>query len=151
MSTLGWQHTKVKSTKSNPPQNLPSLNSCQGHTLRRNQRNSFSQWKDNYVHSGPKLQGFKGIAAKLSIQAWQVPSLNSHHRFCAQGSDKTREHLQLCGGTRFEQRGLDLSDKRGLLDFWRRMKMKLAAVARPMLHYEAKYKMSFMFKMFFFI
>ena len=25
-------------------------------------------------------------------------------------------------------RGLDLSDKRGLLDFWRRMKMKLAAV-----------------------
>jgi len=49
-------------------------------------------------------------------------------RFCAQGSDETQEHLQLCGGTRFERRGLDLSDKRGLLDFWRRMKMKLAAV-----------------------
>ena len=49
-------------------------------------------------------------------------------RFCAQGSDETQEHLQLCGGTGFERRGLDLSDKRGLLDFWRRMKMKLAAV-----------------------
>ena len=36
--------------------------------------------------------------------------------------------LILCGGTGFERRGLDLSDKRGLLDFWRRMKMKLAAV-----------------------
>ena len=44
------------------------------------------------------------------------------------GSDETQEHLQLCGGTSFERRGLDLSDKRGLLDFWRRMKMKLAAV-----------------------
>ena len=35
------------------------------------------------------------------------------------GSDETQEHLQLCGGTSFERRGLDLSDKRGLLDFWR--------------------------------
>ena len=33
--------------------------------------------------------------------------------FCAQGSDETQEHLQLCGGTKFERRGLDLSDKRG--------------------------------------
>ena len=49
-------------------------------------------------------------------------------RFCANGSVETQEHLQLCGGTGFERRGLDLSDKRGLLDFWRRMKMKLAAV-----------------------
>ena len=31
-------------------------------------------------------------------------------------------------GTRFERRGLDLSDRRGLLDFWRRMKIKMAAV-----------------------
>ena len=38
-------------------------------------------------------------------------------RFCAQGSDKTKEHLQLCAGTSFERRGLDLTDKRGLLDF----------------------------------
>ena len=28
----------------------------------------------------------------------------------------------------FERRGLDLSDWRGLLDFWRRIKIKMAAV-----------------------
>ena len=49
-------------------------------------------------------------------------------RLCSEGSDETQEHLQLCEGTRFERRGLDLSDWRGLLDFWRRMKIKLAAV-----------------------
>ena len=37
-------------------------------------------------------------------------------------------HIQLCEGTRFERRGLDLTDWRGLLDFWRRMKIKMAAV-----------------------
>ena len=43
-------------------------------------------------------------------------------------SDETQEHLQLCEETKFERRGLDLSDWRGLLDFWRRMKIKMAAV-----------------------
>ena len=49
-------------------------------------------------------------------------------RLCSSDSDETQEHLELCEGTRFERRGLDLSDWRGLLDFWRRMKIKLAAV-----------------------
>ena len=49
-------------------------------------------------------------------------------RLCSQDSDETQEHLQLCEGTKFERRGLDLSDLRGLLDFWRRMKIKIAAV-----------------------
>ena len=49
-------------------------------------------------------------------------------RLCSQDSDETQEHLQLCEGTKFERRGLDLSDWRGLLDFWRRMKIKMAAV-----------------------
>ena len=49
-------------------------------------------------------------------------------RLCSQDSDETQEHLLLCEGTRFERRGLDLSDWRGLLDFWRRMKFKMAAV-----------------------
>ena len=41
-----------------------------------------------------------------------------------------REKLNanLSEGTKFERRGLDLSDWRGLLDFWRRMKIKMAAV-----------------------
>ena len=38
-------------------------------------------------------------------------------RLCSQGSDETQEHLQLCEGTKFERRGLDLSDWIGLLDF----------------------------------
>ena len=45
-----------------------------------------------------------------------------------QDSDETQEHLLLCERTRFERRGLDLFDWRGLLDFWRRMKFKMAAV-----------------------
>ena len=49
-------------------------------------------------------------------------------RLCSQGSDESQEHLQLCEGTKFERRGLDVSDWRGLLDFWRRMKIKMAAV-----------------------
>ena len=49
-------------------------------------------------------------------------------RLCSQDSDETQEHLQFCEGTKFERRGLDLSDWRGLLDFWRRMKIKMAAV-----------------------
>ena len=53
---------------------------------------------------------------------------NMRCRLCSQDSDETQEHLQLCEGTRFERRGLDLSDWRGLLDFWRRMKFKMAAV-----------------------
>ena len=50
------------------------------------------------------------------------------HTACSRDSDETQEHLQLCEETKFERRGLDLSDWRGLLDFWRRMKIKMAAV-----------------------
>ena len=37
-------------------------------------------------------------------------------------------HLDESKLVRFERRGLDLTDWRGLLDFWRRMKIKMAAV-----------------------
>ena len=49
-------------------------------------------------------------------------------RFCLGGSNETQDHLELCEGTRHERRGLDMKEERGLLDFWRRMKFKLAAV-----------------------
>ena len=52
-------------------------------------------------------------------------------RLCSLDSDETQEHLQLCEGTKFERRGLDLSDWRGLLDFWRRMKIRKATSYRP--------------------
>ena len=53
---------------------------------------------------------------------------NMQCRLCSEGSDETQEHLQLCSGTLFERRGLDLSGRRGLVEFWRRMTVKMAAV-----------------------
>ena len=50
---------------------------------------------------------------------------NMDCRLCSEKSDETQEHLQLCEGTRFERRGPDLEDWRGLLDFWRRMTKKI--------------------------
>ena len=49
-------------------------------------------------------------------------------RFCSIGTDETQDHLELCTGMRQERRGLDMNEERGLLDFWRRVKFKLAAV-----------------------
>ena len=46
-------------------------------------------------------------------------------RFCSTGSPENQEHLEICGGTEYERRGLDMSRWRGILTFWRRMTMKL--------------------------
>jgi len=46
-------------------------------------------------------------------------------RFCSTGSPENQEHLEICGGTDYERRGLDMSRRRGILTFWRRMTMKL--------------------------
>ena len=35
--------------------------------------------------------------------------------------------LVLCSGTLFERRGLDMSGRRGLVEFWRRITVKMAA------------------------
>ena len=62
---------------------------------------------------------------------------NSHDdlscRFCDQKDqitnqnfEETQEHLEICGGTVFERRGLDMSTWKGVLHFWRRMTKKLA-------------------------
>ena len=53
---------------------------------------------------------------------------NMSCRFCNLGTDETQDHLELCAGMRHERRGLDMDEERGLLDFWRRVKFKLAAV-----------------------
>ena len=34
-------------------------------------------------------------------------------RLCSEGSEETQEHLQLCRGTLFERRGLDMSKRSG--------------------------------------
>ena len=44
-----------------------------------------------------------------------------------EGSQEMQEHIETCGGCKFERRGLDLSGWVGLVIFWRRMTAKLAA------------------------
>ena len=47
--------------------------------------------------------------------------------FCSGNEEMTQTHLQEeCRGTGFERRGLDMSDWRGVLGFWRRMTSRLS-------------------------
>ena len=52
-------------------------------------------------------------------------------RYCDEGSQETQEHIETCGGCKFERRGLDLSGWVGLVMFWRKMIAKLAATVAP--------------------
>ena len=67
------------------------------------------------------IAGIKGNFRKSHVN-------NMGCRLCSDMSDETQEHLELCDGTSFERRGLDLSDWRGKLEFWRRMTKKMATV-----------------------
>ena len=55
-------------------------------------------------------------------------------RFCDSGSTENQEHLEVCGGFRYERRGLKMDSQWGLLQFWRRSSIKLAAVAAGAVH-----------------
>ena len=46
--------------------------------------------------------------------------------FCSGNEEMSQSHVEICGGTWFERRGLDMSTRKGLLDFWRRMTSRLA-------------------------
>ena len=46
-------------------------------------------------------------------------------RFCTIGVPETQEHLEICDGTKFERRGLRVSDVMGRVIFWRRMTQKM--------------------------
>ena len=46
-------------------------------------------------------------------------------RFCTNGVPETQEHLEICDGTKFERRGLRVSDVMGRVTFWRRMTQKM--------------------------
>ena len=46
--------------------------------------------------------------------------------FCSGNEEMSQNHVEICGGTWFERRGLDMSTRKGLLDFWRRMTSRLA-------------------------
>ena len=51
-------------------------------------------------------------------------------RHCNLGVDENQEHLEICGGTEFERRGLEMEKWRDRLLFWRRMTVKIAAVTK---------------------
>ena len=92
MTTFGWQHAKVKSTKSNPPglerwQNLPlwvpCLNICPGTNKAKIkiflcisdsqwQDNHFEQWKFQKVHIRPELWGFEKMCDEIGQNALTV-------------------------------------------------------------------------------
>ena len=44
---------------------------------------------------------------------------------CTVNVPENQKHLEICGGTEYERRGLDMSRWRGILTFWKRMTMKL--------------------------
>ena len=48
-------------------------------------------------------------------------------RYCDLGATEDQEHLEVCGGTEFERRNLELENLRHKLLFWRRMTAKIAA------------------------
>ena len=50
-------------------------------------------------------------------------------RLCSRNHEETQEHLEHCEGTVYERRGLDLLQRRGLLDFWRRMAKRMEKIA----------------------
>ena len=47
--------------------------------------------------------------------------------YCDLGATEDQEHLEVCGGTKFKRRGLELENWRHELLFWRRMTAKIAA------------------------
>ena len=59
-------------------------------------------------------------------------------RFCANNLPETQEHLEMCEGTKFERRGVRISEVMGRVIFWRRrmkkMTQKTATVTSPEIH-----------------
>ena len=50
-------------------------------------------------------------------------------RYCTDDSQESEEHIETCESCVFERRGLDMSDWKGLVVFWRRMTAKINAAA----------------------
>ena len=46
-------------------------------------------------------------------------------RFCKNDLPETQEHLEICDGTKFERRGVRVSEVMGRVIFWRRMTQKM--------------------------
>ena len=59
-------------------------------------------------------------------------------RFSANDLPETQEHLEICEGTKFERRGVRVSEVMGRVIFWRRMMKKMtqktATATSPEVH-----------------
>ena len=70
-------------------------------------------------------------------QKGNKPSENLTCRFCANNLPETQEHLDICEGTKFERRGVRISEVMRRSFIWRRMKkmtQRTATVTSPKLH-----------------
>ena len=75
-------------------------------------------------------------------QKGKKPSESLTCRFCANDLPETQEHLEICEGTKFERRGVRISEVMGRVIFWRRitqkmtqkMTQKTATVTSPEVH-----------------
>ena len=50
---------------------------------------------------------------------------------CTSNEEMNQEHLETCEGTGYERRGLNMRNWKGILDFWRRMTIKLQNSNKP--------------------
>ena len=78
------------------------------------------------------------IALVKMNQKGNKPSESLTCRFCANNLPETQEHLEMCEGTKFERRGVRISEVMGRVIFWRRMMKKMtqktATVTSPEVH-----------------
>ena len=65
------------------------------------------------------------IALVKMNQKGNKPSESLTCRFCTNNLPETQEHLEMCEGTKFERRGVRISEVMGRVIFWRRMMKKI--------------------------
>ena len=85
--------------------------------------------QDSRIWIRIRARSIKGV--KYNNKSSFKDSLNC--RFCSEDIHETQEHLQECSGTWYERRNLSLEDSnnwKAVLQFWRRMTAKIAAVTR---------------------
>ena len=85
--------------------------------------------QDSRIWIRIRARSIKGV--KYNNKGSFKDSLNC--RFCSEDIHETQEHLQECSGTWYERRNLSLEDSnnwKAVLQFWRRMTAKIAAVTR---------------------
>ena len=72
MTTFGWQHAKVKSTKSNPPSKVAKAKYLYAHQIANDKTIILSTENVQKVHSSPKLWGFEKWCGEIGQNALTV-------------------------------------------------------------------------------